>query len=438
MTTFPLSRRTVLRGLGTALALPWLEALAPAAGQTLPLRLAFLYVPNGIHMADWTPKTEGPGFELPWTLQPLAPVKDDLLVLTGLTADKARAHGDGGGDHARALAAFLTGCQPRKTDGTAIRAGTSVDQVAAARIGDQTRLSSLEIGCDRSAMAGNCDSGYSCVYSSTISWRSATTPVPKEVNPRLVYDRLFSITSDASRALRNLKRRSVLDLVREDAGSLRAKLGAPDQRKLDEYLSSIREIEQRLERSSHLPEVKRPDYPRPTGVPAGYEEHIRILCDLLVLAFQADLTRICTFVLANEGSNRPYPFAGVPEGHHDLSHHGNDPKKQAKIRTINRFHVTQLAYLLEKLKAIPEGHGTLLGRCMIVYGSGNSDGNQHNHDNLPILLAGKGGGTLRTGRHLRYPRETPLNNLWLAMLDRLGVKVPSLGDSTGRLTGLEG
>lgn len=438
MTTFPLSRRTVLRGLGTALALPWLEALAPAAGQTLPLRLAFLYVPNGIHMADWTPKTEGPGFELPWTLQPLAPVKDDLLVLTGLTADKARAHGDGGGDHARALAAFLTGCQPRKTDGTAIRAGTSVDQVAAARIGDQTRLSSLEIGCDRSAMAGNCDSGYSCVYSSTISWRSATTPVPKEVNPRLVYDRLFSITSDASRALRDLKRRSVLDLVREDAGSLRAKLGAPDQRKLDEYLSSIREIEQRLERSSHLPEVKRPDYPRPTGVPAGYEEHIRILCDLLVLAFQADLTRICTFVLANEGSNRPYPFAGVPEGHHDLSHHGNDPKKQAKIRTINRFHVTQLAYLLEKLKAIPEGHGTLLGRCMIVYGSGNSDGNQHNHDNLPILLAGKGGGTLRTGRHLRYPRETPLNNLWLAMLDRLGVKVPSLGDSTGRLTGLEG
>ena len=438
MTTFPLSRRTVLRGLGTALALPWLEVLAPAAGQTLPLRLAFLYVPNGIHMADWTPKTEGPGFELPWTLQPLAPVKDDLLVLTGLTADKARAHGDGGGDHARALAAFLTGCQPRKTDGTAIRAGTSVDQVAAARIGDQTRLSSLEIGCDRSAMAGNCDSGYSCVYSSTISWRSATTPVPKEVNPRLVYDRLFSITSDASRALRDLKRRSVLDLVREDAGSLRAKLGAPDQRKLDEYLSSIREIEQRLERSSHLPEVKRPDYPRPTGVPAGYEEHIRILCDLLVLAFQADLTRICTFVLANEGSNRPYPFAGVPEGHHDLSHHGNDPKKQAKIRTINRFHVTQLAYLLEKLKAIPEGHGTLLGRCMIVYGSGNSDGNQHNHDNLPILLAGKGGGTLRTGRHLRYPRETPLNNLWLAMLDRLGVKVPSLGDSTGRLTGLEG
>lgn len=443
MTRVMLSRRTVLRGAGTALALPWLEAMAGGSAwgvppaKTLPRRMAFLYVPNGSHMVDWTPTKEGSGFDLPYILQPLASVNNDLLVLTGLTADKARPHGDGGGDHARAMAAFLTGCQPRKTDGSGIRAGISVDQVAASAMGGQTRLASLEIGCDPSAHAGNCDSGYSCVYSSTISWRSATTPMPKEVNPKLVYDRLFGVPGDTSRALGDLKRRSLLDLVREDVTTLRARLGSPDQRKLDEYLTSIRDIELRMERAGQLPRLTPPGYPRPGGVPAGYEEHVRILCDLLVLAFQTDMTRICTFVLANEGSNRPYPFIGVPEGHHDLSHHGNDPRKQAKIREINRFHIRQFAYLLGKLKAISEAGRTLLDQCMIVYGSGNSDGNRHNHDDLPILLAGRGGGTIQPGRHLRYARETPLNNLWLAMLDRLGMTIPSLGDSTGRLTGLE-
>jgi len=398
--------------------------------------MAFVYVPNGKNMADWTPAKEGSDFELPAILEPLAKVKSELLVLTGLTADKARPHGDGGGDHARALGAFLTGCQPRKTDGTDIRAGISVDQVAAGRLADATRLPSLEIGCEAGAMAGNCDSGYSCVYSSTMSWKSATTPLPKEVNPKLVFERLFGNTQDAGRAKRDARRTSILDFVREDAGDLNRRLGASDQRKLDEYFTAIRDIEQRIQRSATLPPVKVPEYTKPNGVPSDFGEHIRLMYDLMALAFQADVTRVVTFVAANEGSNRPYSFIGVPEGHHDLSHHGNDLKKKEKIRDINKFHVTQLAYFLEKLKSIPEGDGTLLDHAMIAYGSGNSDGNAHNHDNLPVLLAGRGCGTVQPGRHIVYPKETPLNNLWLAMLDRIQVKVDILGDSTGTLSGL--
>jgi hypothetical protein len=355
-----------------------------------------------------------------------------------LTADKARPNGDGPGDHARALAAFLTGCQPRKTDGTEIRAGISVDQVAAARIGDQTRLASLEIGCEQGAMAGNCDTGYSCVYSSTVAWRSATQPLPKEVNPKLVFERLFGAGLDAERARRDQQRKSILDFVREDSGDLQNKLGAGDRRKLDEYFAAVRDIEQRIERAAKMPEVKAPDAAHPAGVPAKYEEHLRVLCDLLVLAFQADVTRVCTFVLANEGSNRPYPFIGVPDGHHNLSHHGGDVKKKAKIRDINHFHVAQLAYLLTKLKSVPEGDGTLLDHCMVVYGSGVSDGDRHNHDDLPVLLAGGGCGTIKPGRHVRYGGDTPLNNLWLSLLDRIQINLPSLGDSTGKLPGLAG
>ncbi len=442
-----ISRRTVLRGLGAVVALPYLEAMVPLnvlastpAARSAPNRLAFLYVPNGVHMPDWKPKDDGPLTELPEILKPLAPVKDDLLVVSGLTADKARPHGDGAGDHARALAAFLTGCQPRKTDGIDIRAGISVDQVAASRVGNDTRLPSLEIGCEAGAMAGNCDSGYSCVYSSAISWRSATQPLPKEVNPKLVFDRLFGAGKDSDRAKRDARRKSVLDFVREDAGDLRSRLGATDQRKLDEYFTAVRDIEVRIERAEKMPAVKLPDVTRPTGVPAKFDEHLRLLCDLMVLAFQTDVTRVCTFVLCNEGSNRPYGFIGVPEGHHDLSHHGRDPKKQAKIRQINTFHITQFAYLLTKLKAIKEGDGTLLDHCMIAYGSANSDGDRHNHDDLPILVAGRGSGTLKTGRHLRLPREkdTPLNNLWLSLLDRMSIQVDHLGDATGRLSGLEG
>ncbi len=447
MTDRSISRRTVLRGLGVAVSLPWLEAMGPlrawaenpAPSKAVANRIAFLYVPNGKNMADWTPEAEGSNFALPPILKPLESVRDHLLVLTGLTADKARPHGDGGGDHARALGAFLTGAQPRKTDGTDIRAGISADQVAAGRIGHLTRLPSLEIGCEQGAMAGNCDSGYSCVYSSTMSWRSATQPLPKEVNPKLVFERLFSTVPDAQRVQRDQRRKSVLDFVREDSRDLEGRLGTNDRRKLDEYFSAIRDIEVRIERAAQTTAAAPPEGTTPpAGVPETYEQHIRLMCDLLVLAFQSDATRVATFVLANEGSNRPYPFINVPEGHHDLSHHGNDQAKKAKIRQINTFHVRQLAYLLERLKATPEGDGTLLDHVMIAYGSGNSDGNAHNHDNLPILLAGGGCGTLQTGRHIRYANETPLNNLWVSLLDRMEVEVASLGDSTGALPGLSG
>ncbi|MFM7846248.1 MAG: DUF1552 domain-containing protein, partial [Planctomycetota bacterium] len=279
--SFRISRRTVLRGLGAAVALPWLETMGPIQAwsdevpgeRKAPNRLAFIYVPNGKNMADWTPTADGADYELTPILEPLAKLRGDFNVLTGLTADKARPHGDGGGDHARALAAFLTGAQPRKTDGTDIRAGISVDQVAASRVGEQTRLASLEIGCEQGGMAGNCDSGYSCVYSNTMSWRSATQPIPKEVNPKLVFERLFASEPDAARSKRDVVRRSILDLVREDAAELTGKVSNADQRKLDEYFSSIRDIEQRIERAARLPEIKAPDYAKPTGIPSDYQEH---------------------------------------------------------------------------------------------------------------------------------------------------------------------
>ena len=440
-----LSRRTMLRGIGATLALPWLEAMGPLtswAGNTTlseaaPNRMAFVYVPNGINMADWKPKAEGELGELQATLQPLAAHKRDFSILPGLTADKARANGDGGGDHARALSAFLTGAQPRKTDGIDIRAGVSVDQVAAARMADKTRLASLEIGTEAGSMAGNCDSGYSCVYSSTMSWRSATQPLPKEVNPKLVFERMFGSGSKQERARRDARRKSVLDLVTEDFSELNGRLGRSDQRKLDEYFSAVRDLEMRIERAASLPEARVPEgVARPDGIPAAYQDHIRLMCDLMVLAFQTDSTRVCTFVMANEGSNKPYPFIGVKEGHHDLSHHGNNEEKKAKIAQINQFHTTQLAYLMDRLKSVKEGDGSLLDHCMLVYGSGNSDGNRHNHDDLPILVAGHGCGTLKPGRHMVYPNETPLTNLWLSLLNRMELPVHQLGDSTGELKSL--
>jgi hypothetical protein len=310
----------------------------------------------------------------------------------------------------------------------------SADQAAAAAVGDKTRLASLEIGCESGAMAGNCDSGYSCVYSSTMSWKSATQPLPKDINPKSVFDRLFGGGSVEERAKAQARRKSVLDAVREDSKDLNGKLGKQDQQKMDEYLTSIREIEERMDRAAKLPPVHAPDgVSRPSGVPASMQDHIRLMGDLMTLAFQADVTRVCTFVVLNEGSNKPYPFIGVPEGHHDLSHHGGDKAKMAKIAKINTFHIEQLAYILGRMKDVKEGDGTLLDRVMLAYGSGNSDGNAHNHDNLPILVAGKGGGSIKTGRHIRVSKETPLNNLWLALLARMDVKLSSLGDSTGVL-----
>ncbi|HEY7152777.1 MAG TPA: DUF1552 domain-containing protein [Gemmataceae bacterium] len=428
-------------------ALPWLEAMMPhpaayAAGSPVASRrMAFLYVPNGIDMANWTPAAEGTLAALPTTLQPLASFQKDLLVLSGLTLDKARAHGDGGGDHARAMAAFLTGRQPRKTHGADIRAGISVDQLTADKIGKATRFASLEIGCEGGKSSGNCDSGYSCAYSANLAWRTESSPVAKETNPRLVFERLFAAPAkgDAKALRRERYKHSILDFAGEDARALRNKLGNTDQHKLDEYLTGVREIEQRLVRVEKTPDIAAPvGAARPTGIPKDYREHLRLMSDMLVLAFQADLTRVATFVFANDGSNRSYRDYGVAEGHHDMSHHGGSKDKKAKIQKINQFHIEQLAYLLGKLKAIKEGNSTLLDHCMIAYGSGIGDGDRHNHDNLPILLAGKGGGTLKTGRHIRYAKETPLMNLYLNLLDRMDVRVDSFGDSTGRLTSLEG
>ena len=441
------SRRAALKGLGVSLALPWLEsaqtvlAAGGGASSAAPLRMAFLFVPNGANMPDWTPKTTGYGFDLPYILQPLRKVQNDLLVLSGLTHDKGRANDDGAGDHARSASVFLTGAQPRKTDGSNIRAGISVDQVAAQAIGRATRFPSLEIGCEPGRSAGNCDSGYSCAYSSNISWAGEASPMGKETNPRLVFERLFAGDKQRevaeNRARRSQLRKSILDFVAADAKSLQARLGGNDGRKLDEYLTGVREIERRIElvEKESRPRIVR-NVPVPDGVPEEYAEHIRLLGDMLVLAFQTDSTRIATFMLADEGSNRNYRHIGIREGHHELSHHQGDAKKQAKIADINRFHVIQLAYFLERLKAIPEGDGTLLDNCMVVYGAGISDGNRHNNENLPILLAGRGGGTIDPGRHVRYDFETPMTNLFMSMLDSLGAPVDFIGDSTGMLPGL--
>jgi hypothetical protein len=444
MKTDLIPRRTVLKGLGAVMALPWLEAMGLqtswAAGNTpaknaAPNRMAFLYVPNGVNMDGWRVGAEGAlPSKLPAILAPLANVRKDFSVLTGLAADKARANGDGGGDHARAMAAFLTGAQPRKTDGANIRAGVSADQLAASRIGDRTRLASLEIGTEASKLAGGCDSGYSCIYQSNISWRSSTQPMPKEVNPKLIFERLFGAGSDLERQRRDAQRKSVLDVVREDFRELNVRLGADDQRKLDEYFTAVREMEMRIAKSGTDAQNKLPvGALPPKGIPESYAEHLKLLADLMVLAFQTDTTRVATFVLANEGSNRSYPFIGVRDGHHSISHHGHDPVKLAKIQDINVFHSTHLAYFLERLKSVKEGDGTLLDHSMIVYGSGNGDGDRHNHDDLPILLAGGGCGTIRQGRHIVYQKDTPINNLWVSMLNRMDIRDVQLGDSTGEL-----
>jgi hypothetical protein len=434
--------------MGVLVGLPALESLgfgarawaASGTGPKPPVRMAFVFFPNGVNTAHWFPRDVGAKFELPWSLEPLVPHRDRLLVLSGLAHAKARANGDGAGDHARSSGTFLTGVQIRKTDGKEIRAGISVDQLAAQKLGEATRLASLELGCDRGAMAGNCDSGYSCAYSSTISWRTETQPNPKEVNPRQVFVRLFgdpeAIADQRARARQAMYRRSVLDLVLEDARSLSNRLGSADRRKLDEYLESVRDVERRIQAAERKNEQPLPEMEVPQGVPAEFPDYVRLMMDLLVVAFQTDSTRIATFMLANEGSNRTFPWMEVNEGHHSLSHHAGNAEKLEKIRRIDRFYVEQFAYLLKRLSEIREGEGTLLDHSMILYGCAISDGNRHNHDELPILLAGKAGGTLKTGRHIRYPKDTPMCNLFLEMLDRVGVRQDRFGDSTGRLPDL--
>ena len=452
---WPISRRTMLRGLGVSMALPVLDAMLPGTSSTVlanagaatsaagaPTRMAAFFLPNGMCMEDWTPEAEGTGFELPPTLKALEGMREQVTVLSGLALDNARAKGDGPGDHARSAAAFLTGAHPFKTAGQDIKLGVSVDQVVAKQIGTQTKLPSLELGLDRGAMAGNCDSGYACAYVANVSWSSETTPVPKEVNPSAVFDRLFGARSEReaaeSQAKRLRYRKSVLDLVAADARRLGRELGKADQRKLDEFQTSVREIEQRVERDRQRQAeakslAKVPDVKLPDEIPDDTQEHFRLMADMLVLAFQMDLTRVSTFMVASDGSDRTYRSVGVTEGHHTLSHHGGAKEKIDQIRKIDKFHVEQFAYFLQRLASIKEGDKTLLDNSMVLFGCGIGDGNRHNHNDLPILLAGRGGGTITPGRHLKYDRDTPLCNLYVSMLDRMGVKVDRFGDSTGPL-----
>ncbi len=434
-----LSRRTVLRGIGTGLALPFLDIMrpataeAPVAAASTPVRMACIFFANGAIMPDWKPTGEGRDFQLSKSLAPLQNVKDQIIAFSGLTQHHARANGDGAGDHARNASAYLTGAQPRKTSGADISVGQSIDQAIASEIGTQTRLPSIELGIDRGRNAGNCDSGYSCAYSSNISWKSASTPCSKEVNPRSAFERLFgSPQTAADMERRNRNRKSILDFVSTDSKRLEASLGGSDRQKLDEYFTSIREIEQRVARASQAPK-EIPELALPDGVPSELREHMRLMYDILAIAFQTNSTRVATLMVADAGSNRTYPEIEVKDGHHELSHHQNDAHKMEQIARIDKYLVEQFAYFLEKLKSTQDGDRSLLDNSMILYGSAIADGNRHNHDDLPILLAGGGGGTISSGRHIVYSNETPLNNLFMSMAERMGTSLKQLGDSTGTL-----
>ena len=456
MTTPKISRRIALRGLGTTIALPWMEAMtSPApliAGVTnrvaverAPVRMAFLYVPNGMHMPDWTP--QGPGgrdFELQSIMKPVAQFKKKMNVITGLSLKGAKALGDGGGDHARSVAAFLTGAHPKKTHGSDIKNGISVDQIAAAKIGHLTKLKSLELGTEGSSTGGRCDNGYSCLYTSNVSWRTDRSPIPKEINPVAVFERLFGSDKRGENAQalakRDAKRKSILDFVHGEAKSLSKVLGAQDRRKLDEYLYAVRDIERRLKVTEKLTDKDEDvsNFPRPAGVPRDYGEHVKLLLDMMVLAFQTDSTRVATFMYANAGSNRAYRNLSIRDGHHSISHHGKSRTKQAKISKINTYHMTLASHFLKRLDSIKEGNRTLLDNSLILYGSGIADGNTHRHEDLPIAVFGSGGGSVKTGRFIRQRVGTPLTNLHLSMLEKVGAKVNSFSDSSGTIEELKG
>lgn len=423
-----------LKSLASTLALPMLEPLRAATATTSgsPLRLAYVYMPNGVNTKLWFPSGSGKNYKLSPSLAPLTEMRDHFQVIKGLALDKARANGDGAGDHARANATFLTGCQARKTAGADIRIGMSVDQIAAREIGNLTRMPSLELSTDEPRRSGNCDSGYSCAYQYNLAWRSETTPSPPMRDPRMVFEALFGSADKNANAERQQRKKSVLDFVMQDAKRLQQRATGADKNKLDEYFTSVREIEQRIE-SAEKHRKERPEIDVPNGVPETYREHIRAMYDLMLVAFQTDSTRIASFLLAHDGSNRVFPEIGVNEAHHAISHHQRDERRLSLIAKIDEFYATEFARFLKNMRDIKEGDGTLLDHSMIVYGGGISDGDRHNHDQLPIILAGHGSGTLETGRLTELNRETPLTNLHLSLLDRMGVKAERVGDSTGKL-----
>jgi hypothetical protein len=431
-----LPRRTFLRGVGATVALPLLDAMVPAmtAQSATPAnavrRLGFVYMPMGSDIKNWTPPGEGHLNELSPTLSSLAGVRDQLTVITNLELKNSYP-----GTHATSNAGFLSAAKAKWTESTDYYLGTTVDQIAAKQIGQETQLPSLELAMDLLSTVGQCDNGYACVYQNNLSWSSPTTPLPYEAHPRIVFERLFGeggSTSDRRAALR--QRASLLDWVKEDISRLQNDLGADDRGKVSQYLDSVREVERRIQKAeAQTADNVLPDLDRPVGVPAAYADHARLMFDLQVLAWQGDVTRVITFQLARETSNRTYPEIGIPDPHHPLTHHGGNEEKIAKMARINAFHVSLFAYFLEKLKATPEGGGTLLDHSLLLYGSGMGNPNVHDHVNLPILVAGGGAGNHKGGRHIRYAQPTPLANLHLTLLEKAGVRLDAFSDSQGKI-----
>jgi len=435
ITKMALPRRTFLRGLGASVALPLLDAMIPsmtAMAKTAadPIRrLGFVYMPMGCDLPRWTPPGEGT-LELSPTLQSLRPVVDHLTVISNLELKNAYP-----GTHATSNAAFLSAAKAKWTESTDYHLGTTVDQVAAKQIGNATLLPSLELSMDLLQTIGQCDNGYACVYQNNLSWSSPTTPLPAEAHPRIVFERLFGEGGSAADRLSALRRRaSLLDSVRDDITRLQNKLGPEDRSRVGQYLDTVREVERRIQKAeASTADQPLPDLDRPVGVPAGYADHARLMFDLQVLAMQGDVTRVITFQLARETSNRTYTEIGVPDPHHPLTHHGNDPDKIARMAKINAFHVSLFGYFLEKLKNTPEGDGTLLDHGLYLYGSGMGNPNVHDHVDLPIIVAGRASGRVKGGRHIKYAEPTPLANLHLTLLDRVGVRLDAFADSNGKV-----
>jgi hypothetical protein len=441
-----LSRRTVLRGIGTTVALPLLDAMVPALTAmqktaAAPVRrLGVVYHPNGVIYENWLPKGTGRDFTLSPVLEPLAPFKSRLIVVTNLASHQAEALGDGGGDHSRASGTYLTGVHIKKSD-SVVGNGMSMDQIAARAIERDTQLSSLQLTADDNSLVGACDVGYSCAYSSTLSWLTPTLPLMAENNPRVVFERLFGSsdsTDPRARASRLQRDRSILDSVTARVRELQQTLGASDNRKVADYLESLRDVERRIQKAEEQSGKEIPDVQRPAGVPDGFQPHVELLYDLQLLAYQSDLTRVITFMYGREQTGRPYPQIGIPEPHHPLTHHQNDAEKMAKCTVIQTYHVRLFASYLEKLRATPDGDGTLLDNVVLLYGGGISNSDRHTHGPLPTLLLGGGAGSLEGGRHLVYPQDTPLTNLQLTLLHMMGVPVERLGDSTGQFAELAG
>ena len=436
-----LSRRTVLRGLGASLALPLLDGMVPAFASPQPVRrFGAVYVPNGMSLPHFFPKTSGPGFELSPTLAPLAPFRDRLVVFSGLANLEAQAQGsEGVGDHSRGAGTFLSAVHIRKTEGSDIRAGTTADQLAARVLGRETQLGSLQLAMESNEISGACDPGYSCAYMNTISWASPTAPLPMERDPRAVFERMFGgsdSTDRDARLARIAQDRSILDVVHDEARRLNSTLGAGDRRRVGEYLDAVRGIEHRIQRAEEQSDRELPLVAKPRGIPAAFADHAKLLYELQALAFQADLTRVFSFLFTRETTVRAYPEVGVSDAHHQISHLINDPEAVANVARVNAYHLSLFASFLERLRATPDGDGNLLDNVLIVYGAGIGNANLHSHDDLPIALVGGGGGRVRGDRHLVLPKDTPLANLYLTLLDKLDVPLDRFGDSTGRLHGL--